>query len=138
LIGKEMTENTNNNEKYSLDDLTHKIIYCANEVHKRVGDGFHELVYKRPLALEFFFQNLSYEKELQMPLSDEKQFETNSIDFIVEGKIMVEVKSILQIGNEQLENSLYNLKSNNLDIGLLINFGSEFLEVKKIINTSKV
>jgi GxxExxY protein len=118
------------------EGLTQKIIECANEVHKRIGDGFHEVVYKRPLAIEFFFQNISFEEESQLPFSDGKQFEASDLDFIVDGKIMIMVKSACQIGEEELVRSLSDMKTRNLEVGLLINFGSEYLEIRKLFNPS--
>jgi GxxExxY protein len=63
-----MTENNYTNERYPLSELTGKIIKCALEVHKHLGNGFQEVIYQRALAIEFSIQNLSFNREFEMPL----------------------------------------------------------------------
>lgn len=61
-----MTENNYTNEKYPLSDLTGKIIKCAIEVHKYLGNGFQKVIYQRALAIEFDLQNVPFEREFEM------------------------------------------------------------------------
>jgi len=63
-----MDENNYTNEKYPLSDLTAKIIKCAIEVHRHLGNGFQEVIYQRALAFEFNLQNIPFEREFEMPL----------------------------------------------------------------------
>ena len=53
----------------AINALTHKIIGCAMEVHKALGNGFQEVIYQRALAIELEFQGLSFEREKEMPLT---------------------------------------------------------------------
>lgn len=63
-----MSENDYTNEKYPLSELTGKIIKCAIEVHKHLGNGFQEVIYQRALAIEFSILGLAFEREFEMPL----------------------------------------------------------------------
>ena len=62
-----MIENNYINDKYPLSDLTGKVIKCAIEVHKHLGNGFQEVIYQRALAIEFGLQNIPFEREFEMP-----------------------------------------------------------------------
>ena len=63
-----MIENNYTNDKYPLSDLTSKVIKCAIEVHKYLGNGFQEVIYQRELGIEFGLQNIPFEREFEMPL----------------------------------------------------------------------
>ena len=56
------------NEKYKYSDLTGKIIGCAMEVHRHLGNGFQEVVYQRALSIELNMQNLAHVREQEMDL----------------------------------------------------------------------
>jgi len=73
-------------------ELTHKIIGAAMEVHKHLGNGFQEVIYQRALAIEMQMQNIHFVREQEMPLQY-KGYEvgTRPVDFFVEDKIMVEI-----------------------------------------------
>jgi len=72
-------------EQYKYSDLTRKIIGCAMEVHKILGNGFQEVIYQRALSIEMNIQNLAHIREKEMPLQY-KGFDigTCSVDFLVE------------------------------------------------------
>ena len=53
----------NRNEE-EINALTHKIIGCAMQVHRTLGNGFQEVIYQRALAIEFSFQNVSFDREM--------------------------------------------------------------------------
>ena len=81
-----------------VNALTRKIIGCAMEVHKTLGNGFQEVIYQRALAIEFMFQGLSFDREKEMPLTyREQSIGTRRVDFFVEQKVMVEIKAIEQL-----------------------------------------
>ena len=134
LIQKDMAENNYTTEKYPLTDLTGKIIKCAHNVHKQIGNGFHEIIYKRPLAVEFFFQDVPFEKEFEILHNKEGQVGKRQVDFFVDGIVMVELKSTIQLEDEHVNQTTNYLEANNLEVGLLINFGNKSLDFKQIIN----
>lgn len=117
------------------EDLTHKIIAAAVEVHKHLGNGFQEVVYQRALAIEMQLQNISFSREQEMPLVY-KGYDvgTRRVDFFVEEKIMLEIKAIISLEDVHLAQAMNYVEAYNLGIGLLINFGSKSLQFKRVHN----
>lgn len=123
------------NEKYKYSELTSKIIGCAIEVHKHLGNGFLEVIYQRALEIEFRLQGINVQREFEMPLSYKgEEIGTRRVDFFVEEKIMVEIKAIIQLEDVHLAQAINYLEAYNLEVGLLINFGSKSLDFKRIMN----
>ena len=123
------------NEKYPLSDLTGKIIKCAIEVHNHLGNGFQEVIYQRALAIEFSNQYIDFEREFEMPIFYKgEQIGTRRVDFFVEGKVMVELKALIKLEDVHLVQAINYLEAYNMEIGLLINFGSRSLEFKRVMN----
>ena len=78
-------------------DITQKIIGASFEVHKFLGNGFQEVIYQRALALEFSDAGLSYAREIEQEIfykDLQEPIGTRRADFVVEGKILVEIKAI--------------------------------------------
>jgi GxxExxY protein len=123
------------NEKYKHSELTSKIIGCAIEVHKHLGNGFQEVIYQRALEIEFRLQGINAQREFEMPLSYKGvEIGTRRVDFFVEEKIMVEIKAIIELEDVHLAQAINYLEAYNLEVGLLINFGSKSLDFKRIMN----
>jgi GxxExxY protein len=115
------------------DDLTYKIIGCAMKVHSTLGNGFQEIIYQRALAIEMDKQGLSFERELEMPLFyDNQQIGSRRVDFLVEEIVMVELKAIIKLEDVHLAQGLNYLVAYKVDLGLLLNFGAQSLEVKRL------
>ena len=90
-------------EEYKERELTGKIIGCAMEVHKHLGNGFQEVVYQRALSIELNLQGLEHEREKEMPLQYKNHdIGTRRVDFFVMNKIMVEIKAIIQLEDVHL------------------------------------
>ena len=122
-------------KQYKYSDITEKIIGCAMRVHSKLGNGFQEVIYQRALEVEFRDSGLNFEREHKMHLSYKNQtIGTRRVDFLVEKCIMVELKAIAKLDNTNLAQVLNYLESYNLEIGLLINFGTKSLEFKRVIN----
>ena len=69
--------------KYKHSALTSKIIGCAMEVHKQLGNGFQEVIYQRALAIEFSLQGIAFEREFEMQLFYKgEQIGTRRVDFL--------------------------------------------------------
>ena len=123
------------NLKYG--DITGKIIGCAMEVHRLLGNGFQEVIYQRALAIEMSLQHLSFVREQEMEIFyKENKIGARRVDFFVEGQILVELKAIINLEDVHLAQVKNYLEAYKFDIGLLINFGSKSLQFKQIINTS--
>ncbi|RRN76359.1 GxxExxY protein [Pseudoxanthomonas sp. SGD-10] len=122
------------NEQYKHSELTGKIIGCALEVHKALGNGFQEVVYQRALAIEMHLQGLSFEREKEMPLSYKgHNIGTRRVDFFVEDLIMVEIKAVIQLEDVHLAQAINYLEAYNMEVGLLINFGSKKMDFKRVM-----
>lgn len=115
------------------DELTYKIIGCAMKVHNTLGNGFQEVIYQRCLAIELEKQNIEFLREQEIPIFyEEIQVGTRRADFIVAGEVMVELKAIIKLEEVQLAQALNYLTAYQIEKGLLINFGSTSLEVKRL------
>ena len=120
------------------DELTFKIIGAAMKIHNTLGNGFHgppmrELIYQRCLAIELEKQGLGFAREEEMPIYYEGvQVGTRRADFLVENKILVELKAVIKLEDVHLAQGLNYLQAYQIDIGLLINFGSTSLEYKRL------
>lgn len=125
-------------EQYPESELTGKIIGCAMEVHKILGNGFQEVIYQRALAIEMKKQGLEYIREHEMEIFyKDENIGTRRVDFFVEGKIMVELKAIILLEDVHLAQAINYLEAYNMDIGLLINFGSRSLQFKRVMKPGK-
>lgn len=119
------------------EDLTYKIIGCAMEVHKHLGNGFQEVIYQRALAIELGLQSISYKREQEMSIHYKGvDIGTRRVDFFVEEQIMVEIKAIINLENVHLAQAMNYVEAYGLEIGLLLNFGAKSLQYKRVHNNS--
>jgi GxxExxY protein len=117
------------------EELTHKIIGCAMEVHKKLGNGFQEVIYQRALAIEMQTQGLNFEREKTMSIYYRNyDIGTRRVDFFVEELIMVELKARLELNDAHLNQAMNYLEAYKMKIGLLINFGAPSLQFKRVHN----
>lgn len=117
------------------EDLTRRIIGCAMEVHKRLGNGFQEVIYQRALAIEMYLAGLEVAREMEMQIYyRDEEIGTRRVDFFVEGKIMVELKAVIKMEDVHLAQAMNYVEAYKMEIGLLINFGAKSLEFKRVHN----
>lgn len=117
-------------------DITEKILGASFEVHKYLGNGFQEVIYQRALAWEFSICGLTFAREIEQNIYYKELPEpigTRRADFVVEGKVLVELKAIAQLEDVHLAQALNYLKAYKLEVGLLINFGSKSLTFKRVV-----
>jgi len=118
-----------------FNDCTSKIIGCAMGVHTALGNGFQEVIYQRALEIELAIEGLRFIREMEMPIFyRNEQIGTRRVDFFVEGEIMVELKAIIELENVHLAQAINYLDAYNIKTGLLINFGSQSLQFKRLLN----
>ncbi len=117
------------------EDLTKKIIGCAIEVHKRLGNGFQEVIYQRALDIEMRLAGLQFTREMEIAVFY-REFEigTRRVDFFVEGNIMVEIKALIHLEDVHLAQAINYLEAYKMEVGLLLNFGAKSLEFKRVHN----
>lgn len=117
------------------EQLTHKIIGCAMEVHSALGNGFQEVIYQRYLEYELKLQNIPFAREVEMPVYyKDLQVGTRRIDFLIQDILSVEIKAIIELEDVHLAQAMNYLEAYNLEVGLLINFGSRSLTFKRVHN----
>jgi GxxExxY protein len=119
-------------------DITEKIIGASFEVHKFLGNGFQEVIYQRALAYELSKVGLEFSREIKQDIfykDMEKPIGTRRADFVVEDKVMVELKALIKLEDVHMAQALNYLKAYRLEVGLLINFGSKSLTFKRLISS---
>lgn len=124
------------NTELKYKDITEKIIGAAFEVHKFLGNGFQEVIYQRALAYEMREAGLEFAREIEQEIYYKDLPEpigTRRADFVVEGKVLVELKAVVMLEDVHLAQALNYLKAYKLEVGLLINFGAKSLEFKRLI-----
>lgn len=120
------------------NEIAHKIIGIAIEVHNALGPGLLESAYKECMYYKIDKSGFFVEKEKPMPLFfEEVRLECGyRIDLVVENKLVIEIKSVDALNNVHLAQTLTYLKLGNYKLGLLINFNVVKLKdgVKRVIN----
>ena len=117
-------------------DITEKIIGASFEVHKFLGNGFQEVIYQRALAWEMRQLNLEFAREIEQDIFYKdliRPIGTRRADFVVEGKVLVELKAKIHLEDVHLAQVLNYLKAYRLKVGLLINFESKSLTFKRLV-----
>lgn len=116
--------------------ITEKIIGASFEVHLYMGNGFQEVIYQRALAWEMSQVGLAFTREIEQEIFYKNLPEpigTRRADFVVDGKVLVELKALVQLEDVHLAQALNYLKAYRLEVGLLINFGVKSLEFKRLV-----
>lgn len=120
----------------TLDEITYKINGCAMKVHRTLGNGFQEVIYQRCLAIELEKAQLNFGREIDQQIFYEGiEVGTRRADFVVEGKIIVELKAIINLEHVHLAQAKNYVVAYDFPIGLLINFGAASLQFKKVFNS---
>lgn len=130
----EHTEHTEKYKNYLESSLTEKIIRSAIEVHKNLGPGFLESIYENALIKELMHNGIKHESQKMVNVfyKGEKVGE-HRIDLVVEGKIIVELKSIKSFEHIYRAQLISYLTATNIRLGLLINFGKTKIDIDRII-----
>lgn len=123
------------NSNFLLKTETHMIINASIEVHRNLGCGFLEIVYKDALCIELERRGYHYEREKFYPVYYKEVLLPHSFyaDFIIFDSVILEVKSKSGIANEDLAQTMNYLKCSDCKVGLILNFGKPILEIKRLI-----
>lgn len=120
---------------FKYGDITEKIIGACFKVHSTLGNGFQEVIYQRALELELKLIHLDYAREFEMPIYYlDQQIGTRRVDFLIDNKVSVELKAIIKLEDVHLAQAMNYLEAYNLEVGLLINFGSKRMEFHRFTN----
>ena len=124
--------------RYPLSALTGQIIGAAQEVHRTLGSGFMEVIYQRALAKELPAHGLEYSREVWIDvLYKGEKVGRKRVDFVIgdsSGDVMVEIKAKGALEEVDFVQTLSYLKASGYRVGLLINFGSKRLGIKRLAN----
>ncbi len=134
--GLTQTNTQTNAEKNSLlyEDTTYKIRGAIFSVKKQIGLGHKEAVYQNALAEEFKKQNIPFKRELSIPISyNNKKVGTYRPDFVIDDKIILELKALPFTGAIENRQTWNYLKGSRYHLALLVNFGGQDIEMKRII-----
>ena len=113
--------------------LTERIIAAAIRVHKELGPGFLEAMYEEALAIELAASGLAFERQKLLPVFyREHLIGEHRLDFLVEGKVIVELKAISALEDIHFAIVRSYLKAANMDDALLLNFATARLTVKRV------
>lgn len=112
-----------------VNALTERIIGCAIQVHKQLGPGLLEAIYESALCVEFDAEGLRYQRQVEVPVKSRgKVIGQHRLDLIVEGAVVVELKSVERIDPVFEAQVLTYLRISGKKVGLLINFNSGLLK----------
>lgn len=121
-------------EDHLYKDLTYKIIGAAFSIHKTLGSIHKELVYQNALAQELTLLKIPFKKEVVLPVEyKKKSVGVYRPDFIVDEKVIVEMKALAVLPLSAATQLSYYLKGTPYKIALLLNFGTPSLEVHRRI-----
>lgn len=124
---------------YSEDELSNKVIGVAFEVHSQLGPGLLENIYKQVLHYKLLKEGFNVEMEKSMPIQvDEIHLDLGyKIDLLVENKLVLELKSVKEINDIHIAQTLNYLKLGNFKLGLILNFNVSQLKngIKRVIHT---
>ena len=126
--------NNHINNSYYKSDITGEVIRCAQEVHRCLGNGFQEVIYQRALLFEFRKADLIFEREKEMPIIyKNRKIGTRRVDFLVDEDIMVELKALTHLEDVHKAQLINYIEVYKVKVGLLLNFGTKSLEVRRFI-----
>ena len=123
--------------KLLFEEETFKVIGACINVHKKLGSGFSETVYHQALEKELLNANIPFEYQKKVPIYYDGELldEFFVADFVCYNAVMLDVRAVTVIKPQMKQQLINYLKSSNIEVGLLINFGGEILKWNRFVNT---
>ncbi|KAF2341779.1 GxxExxY protein [Flavobacterium tistrianum] len=114
---------------------TYKIIGICMEVHRNLGPGLLEVVYKDALEVEFKENNIPFEREKEYSIEYKGKVLAHKFysDFVINEDVILEVKAIKEFSSEHIAQILNYIKLSDSEVGLLVNFQTKSLQYKRYI-----
>jgi GxxExxY protein len=120
---------------FVFPDLSFKIIGAAFEVYNQLGSGHREKIYQNALSVQLKKAEIKFEKEIYYPLIFKgEKIGKNYFDFLVDDKVIVEIKRSDKFSASHFEQLNNYLKVANLKLGILISFTSKNVRIKRVVN----
>ena len=127
-------ENRNSGKNLAHGEITDRVIAAAIQVHRELGPGFIESVYEHALAVEFSRSEIQFAQQKIVPLFyHDAHIGEHRLDFLVEDCIVVELKAVKALEDVHFAFVRSYLKATKLDHGLLLNFSTMPLTIKRVI-----
>ncbi|MBE9121301.1 GxxExxY protein [Tychonema sp. LEGE 07199] len=115
------------------EDLTYQIIGAGMAVHRQLGPGYKEAIYQKKLEEQLTKEGISFEPQKNLPVYHNEQLLGLYIpDFIIENKVILEIKAFATLHNKYLGQVITYLNHTALPIGLLMNFGDRRLLSRRV------
>ena len=129
-----MSQESRNAGKQLRDSqITNTIIAAAIAVHRELGPGFVESIYEQALAVEFALRGVAFIRQHPVPLFyRDHQIGEHRVDFLIENRIVVEIKAVEMLENVHFAIVRSYLKATGLSDGLILNFSTMPLTVKRV------
>jgi GxxExxY protein len=124
-------------DNYPLQELSGTIIGICMEVHRVLGHGFLEVIYKHAIEYELNQRQIKFEREKKFEIEYKGIILRNHYvaDFVVDNNIILEVKAQQGIADEHYKQVINYLAASRKEVGLLINFGEPSLKFKRLVLT---
>jgi GxxExxY protein len=130
------TSNAPLKPKILFPELSHTIMSIAFEIHNQLGPGFSEDIYEKAFVYELAERGIAYEEQRVVKVEYKgKPLGVYRLDLVVDGKIIVELKAVFQMNDLFKQQLLSYLKATKMELGILINFGSQKVESVRVANT---
>jgi GxxExxY protein len=132
--------NTNKARKIAGPDviypeLSYRIMEAVYEVHNQLGPGFGEEIYERALSIELESIGIPFDPQKSITISFKgKPVGTYRLDFLIDGKIILELKAVANLSDLFKQQLTSYLKATDLRLGILVNFGTRRVEYTRIAN----
>jgi len=127
--------NKNTNNKIIYPELSYKILGCLFNVYNSLGPNHREKFYQNALKQELIDKKLSFKEQVYCPLMHRNTIVgKNFFDFLIEDKIIIELKVDRYFRKNHLKQVLEYLKTSNLKLGIIANFTSDGVKSYRVLN----
>ena len=128
--------NANKIQGLIYPELSYKIVGSGFNVFNELGAGLSEKIYQAALAKEFAHKNIFFEREVYIPL----EYQNENVgryfaDFIVDNKVIVELKVVSKLGYAHTKQLLGYLRSSRIKLGILLYFTNEGVKYRRVLNS---
>lgn len=123
-------------EKIIYPELSYKIIGIIFDVFNSLGYGYQEKYYQKAIGVALKENNIEFKEQVPVKISYKNNtLGTYFLDFLVDNKIVLEIKKSSRFSRKNIEQVFAYLKASNLKLGILINFSPNDVKFKRILNT---